>query len=125
MARQTRAQRRARRAQRAEMGGAGEAALPNGPPAPPRRPPTKADGRPDRPEPDRASAPSAAPAERQIPGVRFIGESWGELKKVDWPTQSQVIQATVVVLIACAIVGVYLWGADLVLKRLVEQVFLK
>ncbi len=42
----------------------------------------------------------------------------------DWPGQSQVIQATTVVLLACAIVGTYLWGADLILKRLVEKVFL-
>ena len=55
---------------------------------------------------------------------RFVRESWGELKKVDWPGQSQVIQATTVVLLACAIVGTYLWGADLVIKRLVEKVFL-
>jgi hypothetical protein len=30
----------------------------------------------------------------------------------------------VVVLIACTIVGVYLWATDLVLKPLVERVFL-
>jgi preprotein translocase SecE subunit len=36
-----------------------------------------------------------------------------------------VIQATVVVLIACAIVGFYLWGVDLLFRRLVEHVFLR
>jgi preprotein translocase subunit SecE len=56
---------------------------------------------------------------------RFLAESWAELKKVEWPTQRQVISATVVVLVACAIVGVYLWGADQVSKRLVEHVFLR
>jgi preprotein translocase subunit SecE len=30
-----------------------------------------------------------------------------------------------VVLIACVIVGVYLWGADLVFKRLVQNVLLR
>jgi preprotein translocase subunit SecE len=63
-----------------------------------------------------------------IPGGgtrRFVSESWAELKKVEWPGQKQIIQATVVVLIACAIVGVYLWGADQVFKRLVENVFLR
>jgi len=111
VARQTRAQRRARRAQRSETIGDGAVAQP---PAPVRQPP--------RPVAQEAPRPTS---ERQAPGTRFVGESWAELKKVDWPTQSQVIQATVVVLIACAIVGVYLWGADLVFKRLVEQVFLK
>jgi len=111
VARQTRAQRRARRAERAASIGDGAVAQP---PAPVRQPP--------RPVAQEAPRPTA---ERQLPGTRFVGESWAELKKVDWPTQSQVIQATVVVLIACAIVGIYLWGVDLVFKRLVEQVFLK
>jgi len=111
VARQTRAQRRARRAQRIESGDAAAIARPQ----PAARQPVRA----VRPEAPRA------PVERRIPGVRFVGESWAELKKVEWPSQSQVIQGTVVVLIACTIVGVYLWGADLLLQRLVEQVFLK
>ena len=40
---------------------------------------------------------------RHVPGQggkRFISESWAELKKVDWPGQQQLIQGTVVVLIA-------------------------
>jgi preprotein translocase subunit SecE len=103
------------------MGATGEAALPGGPPAPPRRQTARASG---QPQPDR-DRQLPVTTDRRIPGTRFIGESWAELKKVEWPTQSQIIQATVVVLIACTIVGVYLWGADLVLRRLVEQVFLK
>jgi preprotein translocase subunit SecE len=35
-----------------------------------------------------------------------------------------LIQGTAVVLIACAVVGTYLWLADLVFKRLVQHVFL-
>ncbi len=48
---------------------------------------------------------------------RFIGESVGELKKVEWPGQNQVIQGTVVVLVACLIVGTYLWLNDQVWKE--------
>jgi preprotein translocase subunit SecE len=121
VARQTRAQRRARRA-RTNVDAAGEAALPGGPPAaPPRRPTARAGDRPEPPAKEQPSAPRHVPGEG---AKNFIGESWGELKKVEWPSQNQVIQATAVVLIACAIVGVYLWGADLVFKRLVENVFL-
>ena len=112
MANKSRAQRRARRAERGGGVTAGEAALPGGPPSPPPRPTARAG---DQPQPDR---------ERKLPGMQFVSESWGELKKVEWPTQKQVIQATVVVLIACTIVGVYLWAADLVFKPLVEKVFL-
>ncbi|SRR6266511_1596085 len=53
---------------------------------------------------------------------RFISESWGELKKVEWPGQSQVIQGTVVVLIACLIVGTYLFAADQAFRPLVRTI---
>ena len=73
------------------------------------------------------AATAPAVAERHIPGGgfrRFVGESWAELKKVEWPDQRQLVQGTAVVLIACIIVGTYLWVSDLVFKRLVENVFL-
>jgi preprotein translocase subunit SecE len=46
------------------------------------------------------------------------------LKKVEWPGQQQLIQGTVVVLIACLIVGVYLWLADELFRRFVQHVLL-
>jgi preprotein translocase subunit SecE len=77
--------------------------------------------------------PSAQPAKsqtgtRRVPGggfKRFVTESWAELKKVEWPTQSQVLQGTIVVIIACAIVGSYLWIADLIFKPFVRDILLK
>ena len=56
---------------------------------------------------------------------RFLNESVAELKKVEWPGQSQVVQGTVVVLVACLIVGVYLWLNDQVWKHFVSQVLLR
>jgi preprotein translocase subunit SecE len=113
MARQTRAQRRARRSDMT----AGEAALPGGPPAPPRRPTARA-------VPDRRPEPRREPRTAPGGGVRrFVSESWGELKKVEWPTQNQLIQGVAVVLIACLIVGVFLYGCDIVFKHLVQKVF--
>jgi preprotein translocase SecE subunit len=55
---------------------------------------------------------------------RFIAECWAELKKVDWPGQRQVMTGTVVVLIACGIVGTYLYLADLVFQPLVQRLLL-
>jgi len=113
MARQTRAQRRARRAQ---MNPGSEAALPGGPSAPPRRPTARAGAHPE---------PSREPRALPSGGTRrFVSESWGELKKVEWPTQNQLIQGIVVVLIACLIVGVFLYASDLVFKRIVQDVFI-
>jgi preprotein translocase subunit SecE len=107
MARQTRSERRARRAAQAES----KAALERTRSRTPVRPavePVRQDGAP-----------------RQLPGGGFVRESWGELKKVEWPGQQQLIQGTVVVLIACVIVGVYLFVADEVFRRFVQHVLLK
>ena len=54
----------------------------------------------------------------------FVSNSWAELKKVEWPGQSQVIQGTVVVLVACIVVGIYLYANDQVWKVVVQKVFL-
>ncbi len=70
----------------------------------------------------------AAPPLAQRAGRRgalaFVRESIGELKKVEWPRRPQVVQGTVVVLIACAIVGVFLYGADQALRPFVQHVLL-
>ncbi len=55
---------------------------------------------------------------------RFVKESWAELQKVDWPGRAQVVQGTIVVIIACVIVGVYLYGADQALRPLVRNLLL-
>jgi preprotein translocase subunit SecE len=76
--------------------------------------------------------PSAQPRKsqtgtRRVPGggfKRFVSESWAELKKVEWPTQNQVMQGTIVVIIACGIVGAYLWIADLIFKPFVRDILL-
>jgi len=57
-------------------------------------------------------------------GGRFIKEAWAELNKVEWPSRGQVIQGTIVVMIACAIVGTYLYGADQIFKPFVRTVLL-
>jgi preprotein translocase subunit SecE len=113
MARQTRQQRRQRRSQ--------EPALAGGtPPRPPERPPVaKGDSEPSRRE---------SREERQSQGsgpLNFIRESWAELKKVEWPDRQTVISGTAVVIIACAIVGTYLWLNDRVWQYVVQHVLLR
>jgi preprotein translocase SecE subunit len=105
VARETRAQRRAARAEQAG--------------APPRRPakPT-ADGEAGARR-GRPPAPSSQPRRGRF---AFFGESWAELQKVEWPGQSQVIQATVVVLIACIVVGAYLYANDIVWKHVGQKI---
>jgi preprotein translocase subunit SecE len=55
---------------------------------------------------------------------QFVRESAAELRKVDWPNRRQTFQGVVVVIIACAIVGAYLWGLDQVLRPVVDRVLL-
>ena len=106
MARQTRAQRRAKReAQEQSQGGVTQRARQRQAQVRPGAQPTKSQtGSPRR--------------ERKS----FVSESWAELKKVEWPGQTQVIQATVVVLIACIVVGLYLYLNDLIWKPVVQWI---
>ncbi len=60
----------------------------------------------------------------QAPRGQFIRECVAELRKVDWPSRAQTFQGTVVVIIACAIVGLYLWGLDQIIRPLVDRVLL-
>ena len=70
------------------------------------------------------------PAVRAQPGQpeerhgHFISEAYAELKKVEWPGQSQVIQGTVVVLVACVVVGTFLYVNDFVWKHVVSNILL-
>jgi preprotein translocase SecE subunit len=71
-----------------------------------------------------ADRPAERPAGEVAPRRNFIFESWAELKKVEWPTQNQVIQGTVVVLVACTIAGVYLYLNDQLWKEVVQRLIL-
>jgi preprotein translocase subunit SecE len=63
----------------------------------------------------------AVAAERR--GSRFISEVIAELRKVSWPTRTQLLQSTAVVLVVVAIVAVYLAVLDSVFSRLVDAIF--
>jgi preprotein translocase SecE subunit len=120
VARETRRQRRDARREAGNQGGGG-----GGIGRPPRLRTAEAGG----PGGEGGSSFEAAPAPvlAQRAGKRrfsFVRESVAELKKVEWPSRAQVVQGTVVVLIACAIVGVFLYGADQAIKPFVQHVLL-
>ncbi|MFN2471839.1 MAG: preprotein translocase subunit SecE [Gaiellaceae bacterium] len=109
MARPTRQQRRARREAQREDG-----ALERGR----QRQPVHAAAEPETPQ-------TGAPPRRRGGGsAHFVVECWAELRKVEWPGQKQVVTGAVVVLIACTIVGAYLWSVDLALEPFVQRVLL-
>ena len=83
-----------------------------------------ADARSERHPGVRPSSSGSSPSqadERERKG-HFLSESWAELKKVEWPGQNQVIQGTVVVLIACLVVGAFLYANDVVWKHVVPKI---
>ncbi len=53
--------------------------------------------------------------------ARFLRESWGELRKVQWPTFEQVFHATVVVFFVTAAFAIFLTVVDLAIAKLVTQ----
>src|SRR3989442_1645254 len=105
MARQTRAQRRARREAQEQSGGIAQ----------------RARQRQAQIRPSSQPAKSQTGTQRRERRGTFFAESWAELKKVEWPGQSQVIQATIVVLIACIVVGIYLYANDQLWKPVVKK----
>ncbi|MBV8256795.1 MAG: preprotein translocase subunit SecE [Actinobacteria bacterium] len=119
MARQTRQQRRQRRAQQQPAVAAGPS--PQQPAMPASRAPE-----PREAKAERSPRPERRPAERQAPApVRFVQESIAELKKVEWPSQQAVVSGTAVVLIACLVVGAYLWLNDELWKYVVQHILLR
>jgi preprotein translocase subunit SecE len=118
MARSTRQQRRQRRAQAAGT--------------PPLRPTPRAQRPPDEDEQPPAAVESAAPrpetrveSRSGVPFVGFVQEAIAELKKVEWPNQQAVVSGTAVVLVACLIVGVYLYANDALWKYVVQHLLLR
>jgi preprotein translocase subunit SecE len=53
----------------------------------------------------------------------FIHDTRLELKRVTWPERKQVRATTLVVIVTVFFFGFYLFLADIVFSRLIEQVF--
>lgn len=52
--------------------------------------------------------------------VKFFKDIRNELKKVIWPTRSQLINNTISVLVVCFLVGGIIWVSDAILGKIVE-----
>ena len=53
----------------------------------------------------------------------FLAEVRAEMKRVTWPNRKEVYATTVVVILTSAFFGLYLFGVDLALNALVQQIF--
>ena len=69
---------------------------------------------PKRPE-RRQPAPTQT-SDRTSP-TQFFSEVRGELRKVAWPTKNEVINSTIIVLIAVVVMTTLIFGADYVFAK--------
>jgi preprotein translocase subunit SecE len=95
------------------------------------RPPRQSRRQPPSPRPTpqkgRRSAQKAGTVTKAVAaerrGSRFLSEVVAELRKVSWPTRTQLMQSTAVVLVVVAIVAAYLAALDAVFSRLIDSIF--
>jgi preprotein translocase subunit SecE len=79
-----------------------------------------ADGQPIR---QRRQQPSAsAPQERTSPG-QFLREVRGELRKVAWPSRSETINYSIVVLVTIVVLGAIIYGLDWLFSTFILELF--
>lgn len=53
--------------------------------------------------------------------VRYLREVWSEIQKVTWPTRSQTIKLTIIVLAVSAAISAYAFALDLGFQFLIKQ----
>jgi preprotein translocase subunit SecE len=81
--------------------------------------------------PGKGKEPARGPA-RKEPGkpkpqffqeaVKFLQSAWGELKKVHWPSRSELVVYTTVVIGSVVVVAVLIWIVDSILSQLLSHI---
>jgi preprotein translocase subunit SecE len=67
----------------------------------------------DKPRaPERKTAPPQHQGRERTSPVAFFSEVRGELRKVAWPTRQEVVNSTIVVLIAIIVMASLIFGFD-------------
>ncbi len=54
----------------------------------------------------------------------FFRDIYDELKKVTWPSRRDIIRLTVMVIVVCAVVGLFLGAIDFGFTELIRRVFI-
>jgi preprotein translocase subunit SecE len=63
-----------------------------------------------------------APADPSLEKTsNFLKEVQTELKKTTWPTRHEALRLTYVVIGVIIVLGIYMWGLDLILSFLVNR----
>ena len=53
----------------------------------------------------------------------FVTDTRSEMKKVTWPSRSEIVGTTIVVLVATIVFALYLWGVDLIFYKGIDYLF--
>lgn len=64
----------------------------------------------------------AKPALANVGPIQFIRQAIEELKKVSWPTRTQTIKLTLIVIAVSVAVGLYIGALDFLFTKLIELV---
>jgi preprotein translocase subunit SecE len=76
----------------------------------------------DQKRPERRQQP--APVQREKTGPReYFSEVKGEMRKVAWPTRKEVINSTIIVLIAVIVMTALIFGFDYASSKFVLFLF--
>lgn len=54
--------------------------------------------------------------------ITYFRETWDEMKKVKWPSRSEVTRLTATVMLISVLVGMYIGGLDYVFTKLMELI---
>jgi preprotein translocase subunit SecE len=60
----------------------------------------------------RAAPPTPRPQEQRTTPVQFVREVRGELRKVAWPTRAEVVNYSIIVLVAVVVLTAYVAALD-------------
>jgi preprotein translocase subunit SecE len=52
----------------------------------------------------------------------FVREVLAEFRKVTWPSRSELVNSTMVVIVVTVVLAFFLGGVDIVLARVVERI---
>jgi preprotein translocase subunit SecE len=67
--------------------------------------------------------PSAAPKREKVGPKEYLSEVKGELRKVAWPTKKEVVNSTIIVLIAVVVMTALIFGFDYASSKFVLFLF--
>jgi preprotein translocase subunit SecE len=67
--------------------------------------------------------PSAAPQREKVGPRQYLAEVKGELRKVAWPTKKEVVNSTIIVLIAVVVMTSLIFGFDYASAKFVLFLF--